>query len=687
MTSVFVTCTRRSVNVRLWTASWCITTISLLSAANAQSAKFTNLSPLDSGAYISSVSDDGSATAGQTGTENGHAFQWTASGGLTDLGTLGGATSLASGMSADGAVVVGWSDVGGRYRAIQHAFLWEQHVGMVDLGTLSPRNSININSQATGVSSNGAVVIGWSELEHGSEGSRHAFQWAQGQMIDLGVLGETPDSNIYYSYNSEAKGVSEYGDIVVGWSDVYWGNGRTRHAFQWTKAGGMVDLRTIGNIDYHYSMANAISRDGLTIVGRSETANGNAYHAVRWNSRGVITDLYTLGGLNSEAQGVNRDGSVIVGVSDVANGHQHAFRWTQLTGMQDLNVLLANAGVNMTSLTLGNAVAISADGQFITGQSGAGNPWLVRYWEGTPAVTTPSSIQESVNEIAEARSALLVQEHAAAGLLLGDSLPIVQQDGVSAEISSFISVGSLEGGTSGRVNYTREFSAVAGLAYQQASYDGVKIDSSPLASIKFQYAGRNSGGLQPFAAVGGWLAPQGTFSFLRDYDNGAGKAHGKFDVNGDLSYLFTRIGAVAVRGLDQIGLSGEIGWERLATCRFNELASIANPFEAHGESATDESAVGKLHVHATHTLSSKVDVTVWGTAAMVLQNSSDFSAVVSGFGTVYPNNIEKPVWLEYGARVGYKFQDNAIVDFMVNGASGESAGSQIHAGIQLRIRF
>jgi probable HAF family extracellular repeat protein len=61
------------------------------------------------------------------------AFRWTASGGMQDLGTLGGGRSEASGVSADGAVVVGWA-----YNAAgqERAFRWTVDGGMQDLGTL-----------------------------------------------------------------------------------------------------------------------------------------------------------------------------------------------------------------------------------------------------------------------------------------------------------------------------------------------------------------------------------------------------------------------------------------------------------------------------------------------------------------------------------------------------------------------
>jgi probable HAF family extracellular repeat protein len=309
---------------------------------------------------------------------------------LTWLGTLGGGQSEAYDVSADGRVVVGMSENANR-RA--RPFLWTAADGMQDLGTLG-----GDRSYAFGVSAKGNVVVGFS---NNADGQDRAFRWtAATGMRDLGTLGGT---------RSYALGVSADGSVIVGYSRSTAGN----RAFRWTEEGGMQDLGTLGG---NLSLAFGVSADGNVVVGSSATAGGE--YAFRWRSGimenlgtlpgslmsralsasangsvvvgyaffearddffgwryslrafrwqgGIMQDLGTLGGDSSSALDVSADGSVVVGWANDATGQTCAFRWTESSGMEDLNITYAHLLTRGSRLQ--EATAVSPDGRFIAGR-------------------------------------------------------------------------------------------------------------------------------------------------------------------------------------------------------------------------------------------------------------------------------------------------------------------------------
>ncbi len=238
-----------------------------------------------------------------------------------DLGAFGGpaGTSSALGVNIDGAVVVGASTLTTAGESPWQAFRWTEALGLQNLGSISP----NSYSEARATSHDGTVVVGGTYVPAPKVGDYdvfHAFRWVlsnpatgAGVFTDLGPA------------TYEAWAVNNDGSVVVGIGN--------RHAFRWTQAGGAVDLGVLPG--HTNSMATAVSADGKVVVGIS--------------SSNFITPTFPVAGPQFD-----RNGS-------------RAFRWTQATGMRDLNTLLADTGVDLTGVTLIAALGLSHDGKTISG--------------------------------------------------------------------------------------------------------------------------------------------------------------------------------------------------------------------------------------------------------------------------------------------------------------------------------
>lgn len=268
------------------------------------------------------------------------------------LGELpGGMTgSVATAVSADGSIVVGYSfDVAGA-----KAIRWNARDGLVSLGA----SYNNYNYYGSGISGDGTVIAG-NMVGIGTNRSEYAVRW----VTDGAAL-------ILSGGNNHSYGISSDGLVIVGQSVNL--SAHTTQAFRWTGSVGMTVLGDLagGNVN---SRAYGVSADGSVIVGYGSTADGT--QAFRWTATGGMVGLgYLPGGSGtSYAQGVSADGSAVVGVSKTADGSWEAFRWTSAGGMVGLSDL---PGGQQYSWALG----VSADGKIVVGYGGDPNNKVAVAW-------------------------------------------------------------------------------------------------------------------------------------------------------------------------------------------------------------------------------------------------------------------------------------------------------------------
>jgi probable HAF family extracellular repeat protein len=283
---------------------------------------------------------------------------------MKDLGTLGGTSTSGDPSSAalginDVGQVVGqaYTAGGGPY----HAFLWSVtgNPQMKDLGTLGGANSV-----ATGInptSSRGVQVVGWSDTD---TGQRHAFLWQNGQMTDLRTLGGT---------DSEADGINDAGQVTgVSWLSgdsvehaFLWTPGAT------DGVPGNPQMKDLGTLGGRLSNGQAINAGGQ-VAGSSLPKNGSEDNGFSWlpkSSNGTTGKMSDLGTLNlggtvkqSDANGINDAGNAVGWSGSALGVLAHAFYWAGSGGIVDLNGLILN---NPGFAYLENATGINNGGQIV----------------------------------------------------------------------------------------------------------------------------------------------------------------------------------------------------------------------------------------------------------------------------------------------------------------------------------
>jgi probable HAF family extracellular repeat protein len=263
---------------------------------------------------------------------------------VTDLGTLGGATSTATALN-DRGHVVGYSTTaeeetrafvwrGGRMTELptpdgfdaarahdvnNHGVAvgragqgWGQGGGQAVLWRAGKATVIapddSYDSRAVAINDAGQVLI---ESQSERTGDTHRFLWQDGRLRDLGFV------PVY----TETVGMNDRGDVIG--TLMLGGFPCDCHAARW-RDGVPTDLGTLG---YTEGLIGSFPHDINNrdeIVGWALTADA-VRHAFRWRG-GRMQDLGTLGGPTSTAVATNDHGTVI-GYADDATGTSRPALW------------------------------------------------------------------------------------------------------------------------------------------------------------------------------------------------------------------------------------------------------------------------------------------------------------------------------------------------------------------------
>jgi len=291
----------------------------------------------DSGAFGVNAAGQ---VVGQANSSSGapdQAFLWTAAAGMTDLGNLGGSSSIANAINASGQVA-GESELANGFN---HAFLWTESGGMQDLGTLPGGQQ----SGANAINSAGEIA-GWANVGTIDD----AIVWTQSAgLVNLGIIAKCGSTAFAINDSTE----------VVGWFNNSGGCTITSHGFSWTSSGGAKDLGVLSG--GQYSFAYGINNAGQ-IVGTGENS-ASATVALLWTG-GTPYDLNTL--ISSKvlriliaANAINNAGQIVASATNKSGKGAYAELLTPI-----MNVTVASS---LNPSELGESVTFTATVSSIAG--------------------------------------------------------------------------------------------------------------------------------------------------------------------------------------------------------------------------------------------------------------------------------------------------------------------------------
>ncbi len=283
---------------------------------------------------------------------------------VVDLGWLGGNDCGANGINSSGMITGTCETASGEL----HAYRWDAINGMQDLGNTPD----GLGTGAYAINDSG-VIVGKTYDLSGSQAWYHDGEYHyiphpergslafdinnSGAIVGVAVFADTGLRAFKY-YNGVIENLGSLGGASAAASinadGVIVGNSEGGGAFRKFDGSPMHSLQ-FGGID---SAAYAINDAGQVVGIVLDGIGAGQYHAVRWD--GSVHNPGTLGGC-SQAVDINSSG-VIVGHSAISGcSGLRGFVYSEVTGLQDLNGLIAPD----SGWTISLAQAIDDNGRIV----------------------------------------------------------------------------------------------------------------------------------------------------------------------------------------------------------------------------------------------------------------------------------------------------------------------------------
>jgi len=314
---------------------------------------FTDLGALGGTSSMAFYLNAHGTVVGQASVPDGsqHAILWL-KGLKKDLGTLGGTNSVAFSGPNERGQIVGWTETGtsdsnnedycgfGTHLTCL-AFLWEP--GPWGHGVMTPLQTLGgNNAEANSISHRGEVA---GSAENGTTDSTCPGQtvapqilqskpvlWRKGDIEELPTVNGDPDG-VAYQINDEGEAVGTSGTCSAYNFNIL-ANLSPVHALLWHKD-SVRDLGSLGGVTGNIAFS---INNGGEVVGISDLPGDKSFNAFLWK-KGQMHDLSTLpGDANSVALAINDIGDV-VGVSIGATGNLRPVLWHD-GGMTDLSTVV-----------------------------------------------------------------------------------------------------------------------------------------------------------------------------------------------------------------------------------------------------------------------------------------------------------------------------------------------------------